>query len=615
MNFGGQDVNGADGMYFVLQTAGNDATGRSGGGMGFDGFSPSLGIEFDTWNNTDIGDIPQDHIAINKNGDPRHSGPNSLISPLPAKADGGNIEDGQDHLVRIVWEQVSKTLSVYFDCELRVSTRINMQFDIFGGQNLVYWGFTAATGGSVNVHTACLRDDILIDENVRLCRGDTILLNARESQNDTYSWSPSTFLDDTTVRTPKCFATTPMQYEVRYLDLCGNLLVDTINIGIDEPFTLDEGEDTLLCDDEEYYFDLRSSYDSVQWSGMGFGNQKRVLWRTEGEYRLRAWKGVCYDDDTFEIENIQSPSILLETDMFFCENDSVEVRAAVTPGDLIFTWSDGVQGISSRYFHETTFGSVFATNECGNDTINFSVTRLDIEDFTLGDDTFLCEGDSILLDPILSQEYDYEWNTGATTATIYAQDSGLYSLEINRMGVCYKRQSINVDLVEKVSLPDLDDIELCINERRVIHLDEGNGRLLWNGQFLQDSFILENYEGLLEVEYSNSCFSDSAEIEVTQVECVCDILFPTAFTPNNDNLNPVLTSIIDCNRLKSYEQRIYNRWGEQVFYSDSAEVFWDGTHLDKPVQNGLYFHITEWIGIVNGSDKRHVEKGSVYVLR
>ena len=51
MNFGSNDATGADGIVFVLQDVGPDAAGTSGGDLGFSGFQPSFGVEFDTWDN------------------------------------------------------------------------------------------------------------------------------------------------------------------------------------------------------------------------------------------------------------------------------------------------------------------------------------------------------------------------------------------------------------------------------------------------------------------------------------------------------------------------------------------------------------------------------------
>ncbi len=65
--FTNQGSGGADGIVFTVQTVGNTA-GGSGGGIGYEGLSPSLGVEFDNWDNG-AGDGNNDnHAGINING-------------------------------------------------------------------------------------------------------------------------------------------------------------------------------------------------------------------------------------------------------------------------------------------------------------------------------------------------------------------------------------------------------------------------------------------------------------------------------------------------------------------------------------------------------------------
>jgi hypothetical protein len=77
--------NGADGIVFVLQTVGNTAMGSAGGGMGFSGFDPSFGIQFDIHPNNaqvdpanDLLDPSYDHIAYMRDGSVNHSSADNL---------------------------------------------------------------------------------------------------------------------------------------------------------------------------------------------------------------------------------------------------------------------------------------------------------------------------------------------------------------------------------------------------------------------------------------------------------------------------------------------------------------------------------------------------------
>jgi len=78
---------GADGIAFVLQQSSNLA-GGTGEGLGYGGVSPSLAVEFDTFNNGGIeGSAPSDnHIGINLYGSTTSA---AIVSPALDFNDGG----------------------------------------------------------------------------------------------------------------------------------------------------------------------------------------------------------------------------------------------------------------------------------------------------------------------------------------------------------------------------------------------------------------------------------------------------------------------------------------------------------------------------------------------
>jgi hypothetical protein len=58
---------GADGLVFVVQNV-SASIGGAGGGMGYAGVSPSVGVEFDTWYNSEVSDINSNHVGVDLNG-------------------------------------------------------------------------------------------------------------------------------------------------------------------------------------------------------------------------------------------------------------------------------------------------------------------------------------------------------------------------------------------------------------------------------------------------------------------------------------------------------------------------------------------------------------------
>ncbi|WP_137757817.1 LamG-like jellyroll fold domain-containing protein [Pontibacter sp. SGAir0037] len=154
-NFGTIDANGADGIVFGFQRVASNpvfASGAVGQGLGFQGIQPSIGVEFDTWDNgTGVGDIAADHTNFFVNGQVG----SPVKAAVPMIEGNGNVEDGKDHLIRIVWIKEINTMEVYFDGVFRTSYARDIVKDIFNNDPNVYFGYTASTGGSVNRQSIC----------------------------------------------------------------------------------------------------------------------------------------------------------------------------------------------------------------------------------------------------------------------------------------------------------------------------------------------------------------------------------------------------------------------------------------------------------------------------
>ena len=90
------------------------------------------------------------------------------------------------------------------------------------------------------------------------------------------------------------------------------------------------------------------------------------------------------------------------------------------------------------------------------------------------------------------------------------------------------------------------------------------------------SSVTINNPGLywLEVTDNNDCKGRDTVI-ISAKDCLKSFYMPTAFTPNSDGKNDVLKPVIYGN-MKSYQLRIYNRFGQQVFQTKDITKGWDG---------------------------------------
>lgn len=135
---------GADGLVFVVQNV-SSSIGGGGGGLGYAGISPSVGVEFDTWFNGDVGDVNSNHVGIDTNG----SVTSLTQLPVTPNFDNGDVwtawidYDGTALDVRVNntgVRPVLPTLSALVDIPTLISSPT------------AYVGFTAGTGFAYENH-------------------------------------------------------------------------------------------------------------------------------------------------------------------------------------------------------------------------------------------------------------------------------------------------------------------------------------------------------------------------------------------------------------------------------------------------------------------------------
>lgn len=161
--FLGDKEEGADGITFVIHAdnRGYDAYGTWGECMGYGRWSknyvagnyisPSIAIEFDTYQNYRQNDPSCDHVAYLENGTNYHT------NYWNNKDNTFNLEDNYLHNFRFRWEPDLQQITVLLDGATVYKGKRNLVRDVFGGQTQTIWGFTASTGRKHNLQYFCLK--------------------------------------------------------------------------------------------------------------------------------------------------------------------------------------------------------------------------------------------------------------------------------------------------------------------------------------------------------------------------------------------------------------------------------------------------------------------------
>jgi len=239
---------GADGLAFVLQQV-NTSVGSSGGGIGYAGISPSFCVEFDTWDNgSGVGDPIYDHIAIQQDGVLNHNGPNNLFPATGFPPLNANIEDGLWHNVIFSWDPATFNFQVIFDGTLLINYNNDIVTTIFGNNPSVYWGFTAATGGAMNLQRFRTNSLNVQLSDSTICDYDTIFINPQVNTGAfSYLWTPDYNISDNTFSAPSFSPDTTTTYLFEVTNSYGCSFTDSFTIFVNPSPVVSAVVDSVSC--------------------------------------------------------------------------------------------------------------------------------------------------------------------------------------------------------------------------------------------------------------------------------------------------------------------------------------------------------------------------------
>ncbi len=211
----------------------------------------------------------------------------------------------------------------------------------------------------------------------------------------------------------------------------------------------------------------------------------------------------------------------------------------------------------------------------------------------------------------------FEWlkNGQFYSDSVYAGNlqAGNYSLTIIDDYGCLARDSIFIGQPDPIILEvvgtngttNLGSIDLTPTGGTLPY------SFLWNtGAITEDIDPLGGGLYYVDVTDGNSCkSSDSIFIEVH-----FRVYAPTAFSPNNDEINDEFVIYGLGTDLKEFNLRIFNRYGQTIFETNDPDVHWNGrlnnTGQELPIE--VYTWIIE-LSYIGG--EQVIDKGNVTLLR
>lgn len=272
-----------------------------------------------------------------------------------------------------------------------------------------------------------------------------------------------------------------------------------------------------------------------------------------------------------------------------------------------------LEKFSHQYLVPGDYTVSFTGYVCGNKlSASKKIRIIDFPFFNLGADTILCSGQQYILKGPVADTY--QWSDGSITKEIRISTAGTYVLRAGSYG-CYRTDTVSLSYRQPVLVELGVDQFLCEEYKDLVKLDAGKRfqtyKWIPTGDSTQWIMVEKTGDYYVIVNDFHGCAGNDGI--TIKSNCPVYILFPNAFTPNDDGLNDVFApTYIDA---ISYHLEIYDRWGERVFTSENPSEGWDGSFGGKQVPQGLYFYRVEYSGFRDKIFRKSHDTQVVHLIR
>lgn len=419
---------------------------------------------------------------------------------------------------------------------------------------LVAWGDTLVDTATSTIFVYPRQSLNIGPADTGLCFGDTIKLFATEAYS-TYLWQDSSTADSFSV----------YRDSLVYVTLFGvcDTLTDTMFVHFDTLAVFTLPEDTTFCDGGSLWLDANVQVTADVFWNTGDSVDAITVSQT-GLYVMTAVNGCGPVIDSIDITVIPRPdSALLPPDTLNCFDTPIYLTRPLND-TIQWVWSDSSD---REVFEVDTTMTVWlaAFNECGVlvDTFN-AIFNGEIKT-ELGEDTIICDQDSIRLFGTDSMA-TYLWNTGDTTDSIWSipGETENYIVTI-RLGAC--------EIVES---------------RRVFASDTACPSIEYTLHY--PNFFTPNGDGV----------NDRFRI----------------FLGDADGFGKYGGKYGDIQGIfYQFSMSIFNRWGQLVHESDNIAYGWDGFVNGEAATAGAYFFTVQYKDYVVIDADRFLLQGSFTLMR
>lgn len=340
-------------------------------------------------------------------------------------------------------------------------------------------------------------------KDTSFCQNGAVALSAYQKVAQSYQWSTGSTDSAIVVSQPGWY----------FVDIIGECytLKDSAFVRKDALLpSIDLGPDTIFCAGTLLLSPGSFQGAHYRWP---YGDTSQTFTVTKsGTYYVEVFNACNSVSDTIDVLITGAPSFSLGNTVRFCRGSVLNLNAQ-NPG-CTYLWSTGD---TTQTLSVSTAGLYWVSiaNACGNLTDSVNVVVEDrLDGLSLGTDTIICQGDSVLLETQIPG-VSTKWGNGSTTTSIFVKQTGDYWVEVSNSCGTWK-DTVHVEVLDVPVFSLGNDTAMCANGGSVQLLGPaGVDSYLWNDGSTAAALLVQ-VEGTYWLTVSNQCFSYTDTINIKE---------------------------------------------------------------------------------------------------
>jgi hypothetical protein len=324
-------------------------------------------------------------------------------------------------------------------------------------------------------------DCFFVDEwNYSVCRGSKISVGVKPETGLTYSWSPTTGIDNPKNATVTIQPNETTEYTLTATEEDGTIMTRKFLIRVQDSLESSVNIDTaIICDNQP--IQLRAAGGTkYQWTPTaGLDNatipNPLALPKNNTRYRIIVSNNDCKDTNYVMIIVGQKPIVTINRDTIICFGNSVPLQAG---GGTKYEWFPK-SGLNNYFIANpiampstTTRYKVIISNATCTDSAFVTMTIKDNEKADAGRDKELCAGLSVRLGTNNNPQVEYSWspadyldNPKSANPLCTPEKNMQYILTVKNNNGCENYDTVNVTLGGELSVFAGADTSVCTGEQ------------------------------------------------------------------------------------------------------------------------------------------------------